>query len=221
MKKENKIRILVADAQPVVLEGLRCIFKAQPDLEIVAEAVAEGEILEKAQALKPDLILLDTAQAQWNGLEVLTHLRRKLPGSRVLVFTLQNSREHISQTVRTGARGYILKDVPVAELLSAIRLIHAGEVSFSPTASRVLLDEIAQGRKQKMPDEGSNALSEREREVLTLIADGFNNKEIASRLGLGVRTVETHRERIMRKLNIHTVAGLTKYAIRKGLIRLE
>ena len=139
----------------------------------------------------------------------------------MLVFTLQNSREHITQTVRTGARGYLLKDVPVSDLLTAIRLVHAGEVSFSPTASRILLDEIAQSRKQKLPDEGSNSLSEREREVLALIADGFNNKEIASRLGLGVRTVETHRERIMRKLNIHTVAGLTKYAIRKGLVKVE
>jgi DNA-binding NarL/FixJ family response regulator len=221
MKKEKKIRILVADAQPVVMEGLRCIFAGQPDLELVGEAAEEGAILEKAARLKPDLILLDTAEGQWNGLEVLLQLRKRLPASRVLVFTLQNSREHISQTVRTGARGYILKDVAIPELLTAIRLIHSGEVSFSPTASRVLLDEIAQGRKQKLPDEGSNALSEREREVLSLIADGFNNKEIASRLGLGVRTVETHRERIMRKLNIHTVAGLTKYAIRRGLIKLE
>lgn len=221
MKKENKIKVLVADGQPVVVEGLRCIFAGQPDMVLAGEARGEEELLQKAERLKPDLILLDTAQAQWNGLEVLLQLRKRLPASRVLVFTLQNSREHISQTVRTGARGYILKDVPVAELLAAIRLIHQGEVSFSPIASRVLLDEIAQGRKQKLPDEGSNALSGREREVLALIADGFNNKEIASRLGLGVRTVETHRERIMRKLNIHTVAGLTKYAIRRGLIKLE
>ncbi|MDB6031059.1 MAG: response regulator transcription factor [Verrucomicrobiales bacterium] len=221
MKKDTKIRILVADAQPVLIEGLRSIFAEQPDIEFSGEAKTEDEVLPMAEKLKPDIILLDTAAAQWNGLEILTLLRKRFPACRVLVFTLQNSREHITQTVRTGARGYLLKDVPVTDLLTAIRLIHAGEVSFSPTASRVLLDEIAQSRKQKMPDEGSNALSEREREVLALIADGFNNKEIASRLGLGVRTVETHRERIMRKLNIHTVAGLTKYAIRKGLVKVE
>jgi DNA-binding NarL/FixJ family response regulator len=221
MKKDTKIRILVADAQPVLLRGLQSILAEQPDMEFAGEAKTEGEVLPMTEKLKPDLILLDTAESQWNGLEILTHLRKRFPACRVLVFTLQNSREHITQTVRTGARGYLLKDVPVADLLSAIRLIHAGEVSFSPAASRILLDEIAHSRKQKLPDEGVNALSEREREVLALIADGFNNKEIASRLGLGVRTVETHRERIMRKLNIHTVAGLTKYAIRKGLVKIE
>src|SRR4051812_27479200 len=221
MKKDSKIKILVADAQPVLLQGLRSIFAEQPDMEFAGEAKTEDEVLLLAEKLKPNLVLLDTAETQWNGLEILTLLRKRLPDCRVLVFTLQNSREHITQTVRTGARGYLLKDVPVSDLLTAIRLVHAGEVSFSPTASRILLDEIAQSRKQKLPDEGSNSLSEREREVLALIADGFNNKEIASRLGLGVRTVETHRERIMRKLNIHTVAGLTKFAIRQGLVKVE
>jgi two-component system response regulator NreC len=223
MKNQARGRttVLIADAQPIVLEGYKALLSQQPEMELVGEARNEDELLRLAERLCPEIILMDIAMPPTRGMEVLPELRKKVPAAKILVFTMQSSREQITECVRSGARGYLLKESPVAELLNALRLVQSGEVYFSPAASRVLLDEIALGRKQKLPEEGFNSLSQREREVLGLIADGFNNKEIASRLGLGVRTVETHRERIMRKLNVHTVAGLTKLAILKGMAKLE
>jgi len=223
MKKEarGKTRVLIADAQPIVLEGYKALLSQQPEMELVGEARNEDDLLRMAERLCPEIILMDISMPPTRGMEVLPELRKKVPAAKILVFTMQSSREQITECVRSGARGYLLKESPVSELLNALRLVQSGEVYFSPAASRVLLDEIALGRKQKLPEEGFNSLSQREREVLGLIADGFNNKEIASRLGLGVRTVETHRERIMRKLNVHTVAGLTKLAILKGMAKLE
>lgn len=223
MRKDPKARtrVLIADSQPIVLEGYKALLSQQPELEIIGEARNEEELLRIAEKLCPEIILMDIAMPPSRGMEVLPELRKKVPAARILVFTMQSSREQITECVRSGARGYLLKEACVSELLNALRLVQSGEVYFSPAASRVLLDEIAQGRKQNLPEEGFNALSQREKEVLGLIADGFNNKEIASKLGLGVRTVETHRERIMRKLNVHTVAGLTKLAILKGMATLE
>jgi two-component system response regulator NreC len=223
MKKEVRGRttVLIADAQPIVLEGYKALLNQQPEIELVGEARTEDDLLRLAEKLCPEIILLDIAMPPTRGMDVLQELRKKIPAAKILVFTMQSSREQITECVRSGARGYLLKEAPVSELLNALRLVQSGEVYFSPAASRVLLDEIALGRKQKLPEEGFNSLSQREREVLGLIADGFNNKEIASKLGLGVRTVETHRERIMRKLNVHTVAGLTKLAILKGMAKLE
>jgi DNA-binding NarL/FixJ family response regulator len=223
MKKEvrGRTRVLIADAQPIVLEGYKALLSQQPEMELVGEARTEDDLARMAEKLCPEIILMDIAMPPTRGMEVLPELRKRVPAAKILVFTMQSSREQITECVRAGARGYLLKEAPVSELLNALRLVQSGEVYFSPAASRVLLDEIALGRKQKLPEEGFNALSQREREVLGLIADGFNNKEIASKLGLGVRTVETHRERIMRKLNVHTVAGLTKLAILKGMAKLE
>ncbi len=218
MKKDKakKIRLLLADDHPIVLDGIKSHLASQPDFEVVADAANGLEAIRKAKLVLPDVVLLDINMPNMNGLEAMGHLRKQVPNARVIVLTMHDSKEYIAQIVRLGARGYLLKDCSPTELVSAIKAVHSGEVYFSPAVSKVLVDEMVDGKR---PAEQPVAapLTEREREVLSLIAEGLLNKQIADRLGIGVRTIETHRERIMRKLDIHTVAGLTKYAISRGM----
>jgi two-component system nitrate/nitrite response regulator NarL len=220
-RKPRKIKLLLVDDHPMVLEGIKSRLSAQDDLEVVGEAADGQEALRKAKELRPDLVLMDISMPNMNGLEAVTLLRKRAPDSKIVILTMHDNREYIARMIRLGARGYLLKDTSPAELIRAIKLIHAGEVFFSPAVSRVLLDELADGQTGKSPSAKAAELSEREREVLVLIADGRSNKEIAAQLGVGVRTVETHRERIMRKLDIRTIAGLTKFAIANGMVELS
>lgn len=219
-EKQKKIRLLLVDDHPIVLEGIKSHLAAQAELEVVGEAANGQEGVRKAKQLLPDIVLMDISMPHMNGLEAMTQLRKRVPSSKIMVLTMHDNREYIAQIIRLGARGYVMKDTSPAELIQAIKLVHAGEVVFSPTASRVLLDELVNGGKPRADQPAAMQLSDREREVLVLIADGCSNKEIADRLGVAVRTTETHRERIMRKLDIHTVAGLTKFAIARGMVQL-
>lgn len=164
---------------------------------------------------------MDVSMPKMNGMEAMSHLRRQVPESKILVLTMHASKEYISEVIQLGARGYVLKDASPAELVRAIELIHEGQVYLSPAISRVMLDELVVSGKRRKREPDLGELSEREREVLIQIAEGASNKEIASRFSVGVRTIETHRERIMRKLAIHTVAGLTKFAIARGMVKLD
>jgi len=213
--KPKKIKLLLVDDHPIVLDGIKSHLCAQPDFEVVGDAANGQEALRKAKLLLPDVVLMDISMPHMNGLEAMTSLRKQVPNAKILVLTMHDSREYIAQVVRSGARGYLLKDSAPAELVGAIKAVHGGEVYFSPSVSKVLIEEMADGRKPSGPEQ--QPLTDREREVLSLIAEGLLNKQIADRLGIGVRTIETHRERIMRKLDIHTVAGLTKYAIARGM----
>jgi two-component system nitrate/nitrite response regulator NarL len=213
--KPKKIKLLLVDDHPIVLDGIKSHLCAQPDFEVVGDAANGQEALRKAKLTLPDVILMDISMPHMNGLEAMTSLRKQVPNAKILVLTMHDSREYIAQVVRSGARGYLLKDSAPAELVGAIKAVHGGEVYFSPSVSKVLIEEMADGRKPSGPEQ--QPLTDREREVLSLISEGLLNKQIADRLGIGVRTIETHRERIMRKLDIHTVAGLTKYAIARGM----
>jgi two-component system nitrate/nitrite response regulator NarL len=219
--KQKKIKLLLVDDHPIVLEGIKSHLSAQDDFEVVGDAADGEEAIRKARRLLPDIVLMDISMPHMNGLEAMTLLRKQVPNAKILVLTMHDKKEYISQVFRLGARGYLLKDTSPAELVHAIKLIYAGEVVFSSTVSRILVDEfVSEGEKELKPARSSE-LSEREREVLVLIAEGHSNKEIADRLVVGVRTIETHREHLMRKLNIHTVAGLTKFTIVRGMIPLE
>ena len=211
--KPSKIRLLLVDDHPLVLDGIKSHLCAQPEFEVVGDASNGQDALRKAKLTLPDVILMDISMPHMNGLEAIGHLRKQVPNAKVLILTMHESKEYIAQVVRSGARGYLLKDSAPAELVGAIKAVHNGEVYFSPTVSRMLVQEMSDGTRG--PDQ--QPLTDREREVLSLIAEGLLNKQIADRLGIGVRTIETHRERIMRKLDIHTVAGLTKYAIARGM----
>ncbi len=221
-KKETsaKIRLLLVDDHPIVLDGLKSHLSAHADLAVAGEATDGEQALRKARQLSPDIILLDISMPRLNGLEFMETLRRESPAARVIVLTMHDSPEYITQTIRLGARGYLLKDTSPAELIRAIKAVHAGEVYFSAVVSQMVVETAVKGGFQS---EGRrlDPLTEREHEVLALIAEGLSNKEIAGRLQLGVRTIETHRERIMRKLNVHSVAGLTRFAIARGLVKLD
>ena len=176
------------------------------------------EALRKAKELNPDIVLMDVDMPEMDGLAVTQALKKDMPQVKVLILSMHRQTESVLRVLQSGALGYVLKDAAPEELVRAIESVSVGESFFSPAVARLALNQFVRG-----PGEGPSAmdLTNREREVLILIADGLSNKEIASRLNVGVRTVETHRERIMRKLNIHSVAGLTRFAIANGLISLR
>jgi two-component system, NarL family, nitrate/nitrite response regulator NarL len=209
---------LVADDHPVVRKGLQSCLGRQSHLHLIGEACDGDEALRKARELKPDVVLMDISMPGMNGLTVTELLRRELPKIKVLILSVHNNREYIFRVIQAGAHGYVSKEAPPDEVLRAIESVNAGEPFFSEDIARAALQEFVNSGGKKEP---FAQLTIREREVLVLIADGKSNKEIAMQLDIGVRTIETHRERIMRRLGIHSVAGLTKYAIANGLISLE
>jgi DNA-binding NarL/FixJ family response regulator len=217
---EGKIKVLLVDDHPFVLEGIRSCLGAHPRIAIVGEAANGREAIDKARELRPHVIVMDISMPVMNGLEATRHLRRVLPEISVLILTMHEKREFTSQIIQSGARGYVSKNTSPAELVRAIETIHAGETFFHGTLTEAFLkDFVESGGKPKLLKDPE--LSLREREVLTLIAEGFSNKEVASLLAVSVRTVEKHRERIMDKLNLHSIVELTKYAIANQMIQVN
>jgi len=214
----KKIKILVADDHPVVRKGLQSCLARQDRLKIVGEASDGDEALKKTRELSPDVVLMDISMPGMNGLAVTEVLRKEHPDVKVLVLSVHNNRDYIFRIIQAGAHGFISKEAPPDELLRAIESVHSGEPFFSPEIAKAALNQLVSSGGKKDP---FAQLTSREREVLVLIAEGQSNKEIANRLGIGVRTIETHRERIMRRLDIHSVAGLTKFAIANGMISIE
>ena len=215
---KNTIKVLVVDDHPVVRKGISICLARHQQMQVVGEAADGREALRLARELQPDITLMDIDMPQMNGLAATEALHRELPKVKVLILSMHSNSENVLRIIQSGARGFVLKEAPTDELVRAIETVNAGDAYFSSDVARVALNKFVRGN-------GAAAdtvhLTGREREVLTLIAEGLSNKEIACQLSVGVRTVETHRERTMRKLNIHTVAGLTRYAIRQGLVSLS
>lgn len=211
------IRVLVADDHTVVREGIRYVLEREPGFEIVAEAGSGSDVVALAEQCRPDVAVLDISMPGESGIQVAARLRQRLPETRILILSMYDNAEYVLESVRAGAHGYILKDTAATELRRAVRAVQEGEAFFSPpVASRLsaaVRGELAQ--EQRTSDLGS--LTAREREVLQGIAQGHTNKEIAAALGISHRTVETHRESLMRKLRIRTIAGLTRFALETGL----
>jgi DNA-binding NarL/FixJ family response regulator len=213
-----RIKVMLVDDHPVVRKGIGACLARHEHLQIVAEASDGREAIAKARQLLPQVILMDIDMPHMNGLAVTELLRKELPQIKILILSMHSNTEYVLRIVQSGARGYILKEAPAEELVKAIEAVNAGEAFFSPEVAHAALNQFVRGVANTSNDK---TLTSREREVLVQIAEGLSNKEIASRLGVGVRTVETHRERIMRKLDIHSVAGLTKFAISQGLVSLQ
>jgi two-component system nitrate/nitrite response regulator NarL len=215
---KKKIKILLVDDHPVVRKGLHSCLSNRENIKVVGEASEGREAIQKVKELEPDIVLMDLNMPGMDGLTVTETVRKEFPQTKVLVLSMHSNREYVLRIVKAGARGYILKDAPPDELVRAIESVNNGDAFFSPTVARIALNQYVSESDETDP---LSRLSDREREVLVHIAEGLSNKEIAQMLGIGVRTIETHRERVMRKLDIHSVAGLTKFAIAHGLISLN
>lgn len=213
------IKLLIVDDHPIVRRGLRMCLGQHPHVQILGEAGDGREALQLAHQLKPEVILMDIDMPQMNGLAVTDLLRREMPEVKVLILSMYSNTDYVMRIIQCGARGFVLKESAPEEVLQAIQAVHAGASHFSPEVARVALNQVVKGNNNEAAAPLTR-LTNREREVLHYIAEGFSNKEIACQLDIGVRTVETHRERIMRKLDIHSIAGLTRFAIQQGLVSL-
>ncbi|HZS51852.1 MAG TPA: response regulator transcription factor [Bryobacterales bacterium] len=209
----KKIRILLADDHPVVRQGFRLILTAQPDMEIVGEAGNGREAVELAQGLLPDVVVMDVAMPELNGIEATRRLARVAPRTRVLALSMHKDSVYVREILRAGARGYLLKDSVDRDLLAAVRSVAGGEGYLSPGVADAVLSDY-----RRHVTDPLDLLSSREREVLQMIAEGKTNKEIAAALNLSVYTVDAHRGRIMEKLNLHSMGELVRFAMRSGLI---
>jgi two-component system nitrate/nitrite response regulator NarL len=220
LRSQSKIRILLVDDHPIVLWGLRSSLSSHPQFKIVGEASDGTEAIRKAREKNPDVVLMDITLPGLSGIEATRVLQKEVPSAKILALTMHDDKEYVLEIIRAGAKGYVLKDASPSELIQAIVAVHKGDSFFSPGVSRILIDEF-KAKPQRKKLIAINGLTGREEEVLRFIAEGQSNKEIAERLSISVRTVETHREHIMGKLGIHCAAGLAKYAITKGILKLE
>jgi DNA-binding NarL/FixJ family response regulator len=207
------IRILLADDHAMVRQGFRLILSSQPDMEIVGEAGNGREAVEMAEKLQPDIIVMDVAMPELNGIEATRKITAALPRTRILALSMHKDSVYVREILRAGARGYLLKDSIDSDLLSAVRAVAKGEGYLSPAVSDAVLSDY-----RKHVTAPLDLLTGREREVLQMIATGKTNKDIANDLKLSVYTVDAHRGRIMEKLNLHSTGELVRFAVRNGLI---
>jgi DNA-binding NarL/FixJ family response regulator len=209
----KKIRILLADDHAVVRQGFKMILGAQPDMEIVGEAGNGREAVEAAEKLRPDIVVMDVAMPELNGIEATRRITDSSPHTRILALSMHKDSVYVREILRAGARGYLLKDSPAPDLVAAVRAVASGEGYLSPAVSNAVLDDYRRHVTNPI-----DLLTSREREVLQMLAEGKTNKEIAVVLNLSVYTVDAHRGRIMEKLNLHSINELVRFAVRNGLI---
>lgn len=214
-------RILLADDHEVVRAGLRALLEEQSGWEVVAEAVDGRDAVEKASKLKPDVVVIDIAMPSLNGLEAVRQIVKAVPNTKVLVLTMYDSDPLIQQVLQAGARGYLLKSDAGRDLVSAIEALRRNKTFFTPKVSQMVLEGyLDKNPKEKEPEAEAETLrlTSRQREIVQLLAEGKSSKEVAAVLGLSVKTAETHRANIMRKLDCHSVTELVRYAIRNHII---
>jgi DNA-binding NarL/FixJ family response regulator len=212
----GQVRVLIVDDHSVVREGIRTVLAGDASLTVVGEAGGVVEALERAHHVQPDVILLDITMPGASGLEAVPRLLAAAPSARILMLSVHDNTEYVLQAVRAGAHGYLRKDTTPVELREAVHAVHRGDAFFSPAAARHLTAAIREGGSTD-PRRALATLTARETEVLVRIARGALNKEIAADLGISIRTVEAHRDNLMRKLDIRSVAGLTKLVLEAGL----
>lgn len=211
-----KTTVLLVDDHQILLEGLRSLLQNEPDIEVVGEARTGHEALSQTMALRPDVVIMDVAMPDFNGIETTRRMVAEAPGAKVVALSMHSDRRFVNGMLTAGACGYLLKDSAFEELALSIRTVMRGQVYLGVGIAGVVVDELVGDHSGR-----TRVLTQRETEVLQLLASGRSTAEIAASLALSVKTVETHRRQVMHKLDLHSVAELTKYAIREGLTSLE
>ena len=214
----QKIRVLVVDDHTIVRDGVRALLALAGDIEVVGEAANGREALDMVRQLAPDVVLMDVAMPILGGLEATRRICKEFPAVRVLVLTQYDDREYVFPLIEAGASGFLSKTAASAELTSAIRHVHQGESSLSPSVAKLMVEERQQEAAVRDRSDPYDQLTDREREVLKLVAEGYTTQEIADMLVISPKTVEGHKSSLMNKLNIHNRLDLFKYALRRGLI---
>jgi DNA-binding NarL/FixJ family response regulator len=217
----QKVRIVVAEDHTILREGLRSLLCSNPGFEVVGEAEDGREAIKCVAKFKPDLILTDLSMPKMNGMEAIKEIRRESPETKILVLTVHRAEEYILATFRAGADGYILKDSTHSELVMAVKKVVSGKHYISPEISEKVIEGYLEGKKTLKSRTSWEMLTQREREILKLIAEGYKNKEIAEDLCISVKTVEKHRANLMEKLDLHSIQALTTFAIDKGIVSRE
>jgi len=215
------IRVLIADDHKIMLAGLRSLLEKQTDFEVVGEADNGRKAVKMAQEKTPDVVVMDVSMPDLNGIEATMQIIESLPKTRVVALSMHSDKRFVMGMLRAGASGYLLKDCASQELANAIVQVAGGKKYLSPEITGVVIDDFLLGGSSEEVATAASPLSPREREVLQLIAEGWSTKQIASHLYVSIKTIETHRRQIMKKLDLHAIADLTKYAIREGLTSIE
>ena len=214
----KQTRILLVEDHRILREGLRAIFNAQPDLEVVGEAADGGEAIHRAQELQPDVLVLDISMPRMNGLEAIKDIKRVAPSVRILILSVHKTDEYLFTAIRAGANGYLSKDSSADELVVGVRSVAAGKRFLGEPVATQFVEAYLDGRGFEGQGGTGDPLSAREREVLKLVAEGYRSRQIGEYLCISEKTVERHRSNLMRKLRVNNVSGLTAYAIEKGLV---
>jgi DNA-binding NarL/FixJ family response regulator len=217
----QKYRIVIAEDHTILREGLRSLLLSSPELEVVGEAKDGREAIQCVAKYKPDLILTDLSMPRMDGMEAIREIKKQSPKTKILVLTIHKAEEYVLNTFKAGVHGYILKDSTHSELMIAIKNILSGKRYISPGISDKVLEGYLEERKTLKPKTSWETLTPREREILKLIAEGYKNKKIADELCISVKTVEKHRANLMEKLDLHSVQGLTAFAMQRGLVSNE
>ena len=214
----EKKRIVIAEDHTILREGLKALLSLSSELVVVGEAQDGREAVRIASELKPDLVLMDLSMPRMNGIEAIKEIKKQHPEIKIIVFTVYKTEEYVLASLQAGADGYILKEANYAEFLIAIKNVLMGKHYLSPEISGKVIEGYLKGQKDHAPVTVWDTLTSREREILKLVGEGYKNREIADDLCISMKTVEKHRENLMKKLDLHTASALTSYAIEKGLV---
>ena len=212
------IRILLADDHTVVRDGLRALLERQPDMTVVAEAADGRDSVRLAEEQSPDVVVMDITMPNMNGIEATRRILAANPRTAVVILSMHQDESYVLRSLKAGAKGYLLKDSLRSDILDAIRAVSQGRSFLTRKISRMMQEDYVRQMERRGVEDSYDLLTDREREILQLVAEGFANKQIAAELSISIKTVEKHRQQAMNKLNIHDIAGLTRYAISKGWV---
>jgi DNA-binding NarL/FixJ family response regulator len=215
---KSPYKIVIAEDHTILRQGLRALLSSDPDFEVVGEAENGRAAIRLVETLSPDLLLMDLSMPRMTGMEAITEIKKRSPATKIVVLTVHKGEEYVLSALRAGADGYVLKDAGHDELMTAVKNVLAGKRYLSPDISEKVIGGYLEGRRAFKGQTSWDTLTQREREILKLIAEGYKNKEIAEHLFISLKTVEKHRSNLMRKLDLHNTAALTAFAMEKGFI---